>query len=396
MMSMHILVSSATKHFVMTYTDLATVFEKQEQGLTTAYTAMQSVKLETSPPDRWLQYQMIGGGILALFVLLIFVRIVRGQRMKKLGERIENEDGGVSTDDHDDYEATSSISAISAVAEDDHDDAYDMPETREAPAPRKAERPAAPAPVAKKAAPAPAPTPKVQAPAPAAKKPSAPVAPKPAAPAVPAPAPKVEVRARQKTVSSEVAKVEVADEVSASDTPISGTWNLDESGSHHHDESDFETSGVSEIKTKPKTVIAPATKSKHQKAPAPRMEVDDSDDDVSKVARLSEILPNTGDTKKKKKGFFGWGKSKDKDEDDKIENNGDDNQEIDGDDDWDSKSKKKTKEAPVKAKAQPKQQMKGSSSVAAAQPVSQVSEIADGGWNLAEGHADHDADDEED
>ena len=181
------------------------------------------------------------------------------------------------------------------------------------------------------------------------------------------------------------------------DTPISGTWNLDQSSSQHHNDADFENSSVSEIKTKPKTVIAPATKSKHQKAPAARMQEPELDDEGSSVARLSEILPNTGDTKKKKKGFFGWGKSKDKNAD-SFDKHSDDNHEIDsdGNDDWASsskgKSKGKDKEAPAKAKAIP--QAKTSSRIQA-QPVSQVSEFADGGWNLAKGHADHNSDDEE-
>ncbi|MBC7533863.1 MAG: hypothetical protein H7318_20040 [Oligoflexus sp.] len=402
MMQMHILVSSGTKHFLMTYTDLASVFEKQEQGLTTAYTSMQSVKLDTLPPDRWIRYQIAGGCILALFFLTIMIRVIRGHRMKKLGERIENEDGGLSTDDHDDYEVTSSISAISEVAEHDHDDDYDMPETKEAPASRKAERPAPPAPVARKAAPVPAPAPRLQAPAPVAKKASAPVAPRPAAPApaapIPAPAAKFEARTRKTTMSSEVAPVEVPDEVSSADAPISGTWNLYESSSPHHDDTDFENSSVSEIKTKPKTVIAPATKSKHQKAPAARVQEPELDDEGSSVARLSEILPNTGDSKKKKKGFFGWGKNKNKDED-SFDKHSDDNHEIDsdGNDDWDSsskgKSKGKDKEAPAKAKAVPQAK---TSSRTQAQPVSQVSEVAGGEWNLAKGQADHDSDDEED
>lgn len=397
-MQMHVLVSTAHKHFIMTYTDLASVFESQGAGLTTAYTSMQGVTLDSAPPERFTTMIYIGSGIVLVLLLLVIMRIVRGYRMKKLGERIESEDGGDATTDDDNDYSRSGVSAISEVAEShDHDDDYDMPETHEAPA-RRAEAPQAPAP--KKAAPAPkapAPAPK---PAPVVAK-QKPVAPKPepvkAPIPTPAPAPAAfEARTRKTTLSSEAAPAPHVSAVSESDAPTSSAWNLNESDSQN-DDNDYETSDVSELKSKP--VIAPATKSKHQKASSQSRMEPEMDEDVSKVARLSEILPNTGDTKKKKKGFFGWGKKKEEEED-QVESPMNDSNDLDGDDDWDNSSKKKAKDKGYKddkasaPKAKTVAQAKAVSSVAA-QPVSQVSEIADG-WNLSEGHSNHDSEDEED
>jgi hypothetical protein len=394
-MQMHVLVSTAHKHFIMTYTDLASVFENQGAGLTTAYTSMQGVTLDSAPPERFTTMIYIGSAIVLVLLLLVTMRVVRGYRMKKLGERIESEDGGDATTDDDNDYSRSGVSAISEVAEShDHDDDYEMPETQEAPA-RRAETPApapkkaAPAPAPKAPAPAPKPAPVVAKEKPVAPKPEPVKAPVPAPTPAPAPA-AFEARTRKTTVSSEVTPPPHVSAVSESDAPTSSAWNLSESDDHN-DDNDFETSDVSELKSKP--VIAPATKSKHQKAPAPaRMEVD-MDGDVSKVARLSEILPNTGDSKKKKKGFFGWGK-KTEEEDDQIESPMHDNAELDGEDDWDNSSKKKSKDKGPTPKAKTVAQAKPVSAVAA-QPVSQVSEIADG-WNLSEGHGDHDSEDEED
>ncbi|MBC7660463.1 MAG: hypothetical protein H7249_12265 [Chitinophagaceae bacterium] len=462
-MQMHVLVSSASKHFLMTYTDLASVFEKENSpGLAVAYTSMQGVKLDSAPPDRFLMFYYIGAGIAALFVLLLITRIIRGQRMKRLGERIESEDGGeeVSTDDDDD-----SKSAIAELDDDHdhkshgtHDDEYDTGDTEEAHHSEEVPLPktkAAPIPAPKVAVKTPAPKVEVTAPAPVPK-----VEVKVKVP-IPAPAPKVEVKApkveakekapapkpkekakvepvatgvarfegrvRKNTTSATVppASQPMSEAPQSHSTPLSAAWNLNESEGHSQDHDDDddnerEVSAVSHVQPQP--IITSASKSKHQKTtPSVRMkeqvpvshhshddeenEVDDGVDmkaDESSVARISEILPNTGDTKKKKKGFFGWGKGK-KDQEERDDDDGspDDVPEVHHEEPA-KVAKGKTKEAPQKPAAKAPVIQAKSSNGAVEHPVSHVSEVAGDGWNLAEGpshgngHHGADSDEEDD
>ena len=278
MMQMHVLVSSGTKHFLMTYVDLATAFEAENSpGLATAYTSMQGVKLDTKPIERFAEYYGIGGGIFALIVLLVLIRVVRANNMKRLGERIESEDSHETSSVRDDDDDVSNTALLSNVEQGEDDE---LPETREARSPPpKQTRGHVPAPkLAKAMAP----------PRPAAPTPAGPPAQLPiGVPTVP------------------VVKTPIA-ETHRDEDPVSSvhseTWNL------------ASQSNVSEIKP---TAVVTMTKAKHQKVlnPAKLDELKPNlDDEGSEVARLSEILPNTGDTKKKK-GFFGWGKSKDSDDD---------------------------------------------------------------------------------
>ena len=290
MMQMHVLVSSASKHFLMTYVDLASSFEAENSpGLTTAYTSMQGITLDSKPIERFANYYVIGGVISALLVLLIFIRFVRGYNMKRLGERIESEDGSDSSSARDDDDELSDVALLSSI---DHQGDDELPETREAskpvPKPRKA--------------------PALEIPKPSAPRP-APVAPKPAhrAPAAPVPS--------------------FVEQTHEDETTDSGRFLHRSAAEDHDDEGPGyrvisrssnmrPASDVSEFK--PMTVVTTAKKAKNQKVanPAKMKDVRPAiEDEGSDVARLSEILPNTGDTKKKK-SFFSWGKGKDKDDDD--------------------------------------------------------------------------------
>ncbi len=376
-MAMHVLISSATDHFLITYMDIAKNFEQENSpALTTAYTSIQSAKLETAPAERFTTYYYVGGGIGALLLLLIFVRIARGLRMKKLGESLESEDGG--DDNGGGYDNTSTMTRVSsrgrssASYEDEDDDdgheSYAQPATREAPKPQP--KAPAPAPVAKKAAPAPIPK---TTPAPA---------PTPA-PAMKSPAPPPAAKAAEPPRRPEPAPISEISSVAASEHPVSdaapltgAAWNLKEEEA----DEDF-TSDVSVIqKKKDKEKPAPkAVKSKHQtKGKTKEVEPEDNED-MSTVARLSEVIPQNVEVKRKK-SFFSWGKSKAKD-------TAVDHDEVDGDDDWDNESRRHKKEAKAKPQA-----------ISGVQPVSEVSHIAGDSWNLQGGGQPHShvADDEED
>ena len=448
-MQMHILVSNAHHHFLMTYTDMASVFEAQDSpGLAIAYTSMQSVKLDSVPPERFTKYYYFGGALLALFFLMITVRIVRVQKMKRLGERIESEDGGDNTSYGDSYTGVSQISEMAVrakpkkrsrdeyeedVQEDNysHDDNHDhdddeMPETRErtAPSTRTSERPRAPSAPAPMPAPKPAPrAPSAPAPSPAPAPRAAPVAAKPKASPAPAPAPaprpmpsnspapkpaNFEARTRKTAVSiDDVPPPEVSAVSSAWDLGDIQPANTKQSYSQDRDDDDEgheqdEADDVAEVYNEP--AVTSAAKSRHQSS-KPRAKEPEMDLDQSNVALLSDILPNSGEPKKKK-GLFGWGKGKKKEKDDDDDYGSGSSMtsaDLDGDDDWDKGSKKKAKDSgyrddddePVaksKTRAQSVPQAKSSSNV----KTSKAPQTEVDGWNLADSSGSPDADDEED
>ncbi|RZA19431.1 MAG: hypothetical protein EOP10_19595 [Proteobacteria bacterium] len=334
MMQMHVLTSSAKHSYLMTYTDLATAFEGENSpALATAYTAMQSVKLDSKPADRFAQYYVIGGIGVALLLLLIITRFVRSYSMKRLGDRIESEDGGETSarDDDDEVSGFAEIGSGSRRHRQDDEDEEEMPETREA------QRPAA------KAKSVPAPAPRAPAPAPA-----------PTQKAAPAPLPKAAPVQKQASARAPIAP---RSEFSEQSAKMERTTASNDRPDLPLDDGD-PVSNYSEIK--PKTVVT-TKKAKPQKVqnPAKMKDIEaDADEEGSDVARLSEILPNTGDTKKKK-GFFGFGKSK-SDDDDGNEKSA----RIGDEESWDNKSKKSSK----KSKDDDEQPM---------------SEVA--GWNLKDG-----------
>ncbi len=340
MMQMHIMTSSATKTFLMTYTDLASVFEAENSpGLTTAYTSLQSATVDSKPAERFAQYYVVGGGVLALILLLIIIRVIRGFNMKRLGEKIESEDPSdtARSDDDDDDPYSDAVEIQSSVARIDDED---MPETREATKPMpKVNKPVA------------APTPP----------PAAKAAPK--APSVPKPAP-----------VAPAAPAFARDER----TKVTGTTPPPLAAAPQSEHDEWQEAPASElVETKPKTVVT-TKKAKPQKVanPAKMKDLEADDQENSEVARISEILPNTGDSKKKK-GFFSWGKGK-KDDDDEIDMSSKKGH-IGDEDSWDEESQKAPKGSSKSKKGRDEPE-----------PLSEVA-----GWNLdSKGKSRHDEDDE--
>ncbi|MCX6128435.1 MAG: hypothetical protein NTX25_05140 [Proteobacteria bacterium] len=104
-MQMHVLISSESHHFLMTYTDLAKVFEDDNSpGLTLAYGAMHSAQVSTKPAWRYRDFALIGAGILGLIIFWIGLQFFRSRRIAKLGQRIEYEEGReVNSDEESTY-----------------------------------------------------------------------------------------------------------------------------------------------------------------------------------------------------------------------------------------------------------------------------------------------------
>jgi hypothetical protein len=82
LMQAHILVSSATRHYLMTFTDVAEHFESDDanQFLAEAWDAMISVQLATRTPQRFQTFVAVGVGVLVLAVLALVVIGVRSWR----------------------------------------------------------------------------------------------------------------------------------------------------------------------------------------------------------------------------------------------------------------------------------------------------------------------------
>ncbi|SMF46764.1 hypothetical protein [Pseudobacteriovorax antillogorgiicola] len=90
MMQMHILVSSAEHHFLMTYTDTRERFENTSNGLLDeAYQSMQSVRIKTKPPARTDFALKIGIGVTLVVVSFISVTVFRRHRVKQLGHGLD-------------------------------------------------------------------------------------------------------------------------------------------------------------------------------------------------------------------------------------------------------------------------------------------------------------------
>lgn len=123
-MQMHILVSSATHHFLMTYTDLAHVFESDNSpGLITAYSSMHSAVLSSRPPSRF-DGIMIGGGAVVAFIILWFgFRFIRSYQLSRLGERMEEEDSQeIKSDEETEYYSRQTLLSEAAPVDDEDDD----------------------------------------------------------------------------------------------------------------------------------------------------------------------------------------------------------------------------------------------------------------------------------
>lgn len=92
-MQMHILISSGTHHFLMTYTDLAHTFETENSpALAIAYGSMQSALVSSRPPSRF-QTLIIGSVVASILMVVWFSsRFYRARRMARMGARLEEED----------------------------------------------------------------------------------------------------------------------------------------------------------------------------------------------------------------------------------------------------------------------------------------------------------------
>lgn len=115
LMQMHILVSSANFHFLMTFTDLMVNFEQNDSPqLNEAFASLQSVMLSGAPPKRNTYFYLLSIGLGGLFVLFIIVKVARSLRVKRLAKGLDefDEEGETSGDDdiHVDESYISSIS----------------------------------------------------------------------------------------------------------------------------------------------------------------------------------------------------------------------------------------------------------------------------------------------
>jgi hypothetical protein len=98
LMQMHVLVSSQTRHYLITYTDLAEHFEKDDanQYLTEAWGAITSVQLGTRTPLRHETFLVIGGGVGGI---LLLVGIFFGTRAWLSGRKYAQYADGKGLDD---------------------------------------------------------------------------------------------------------------------------------------------------------------------------------------------------------------------------------------------------------------------------------------------------------
>jgi hypothetical protein len=92
-MQMHILISSATNHFLLSYTDLSKSFEDENSlALTTAYKSMHSAQLSTKPVWPFLHYVIVAGVVVFFILVWSIIRMIRSRRMSNLGQRLEDEE----------------------------------------------------------------------------------------------------------------------------------------------------------------------------------------------------------------------------------------------------------------------------------------------------------------
>lgn len=82
MAQMHVMISGAKNRFLMTYTDMASEFEKNEGAFQTAWKSMSTVDVNGEAPVRYEEYKeygVIGGACLLALVLLLVVRRKKNQ-----------------------------------------------------------------------------------------------------------------------------------------------------------------------------------------------------------------------------------------------------------------------------------------------------------------------------
>ena len=93
LMQLHILISSATHHFLMSFTDLAEHFEQSDSIiLETAFNSMTSATLDSRPPTRF-NYPIFIGVTLSVFIIFIVgFRWRKSRRVVLMGEEFEDYD----------------------------------------------------------------------------------------------------------------------------------------------------------------------------------------------------------------------------------------------------------------------------------------------------------------
>lgn len=123
MMQMHILVSSADFHFLMSYTDTKKHFEDSSNGfLDEAYQSMISTQLSSRPPARYDFAMMLGialGGLLVLLLGFSLFRWYKTEQIEQAYDDLEESEGDY--EDSDDEQAES----WKISAEDDDPDVDD-------------------------------------------------------------------------------------------------------------------------------------------------------------------------------------------------------------------------------------------------------------------------------
>lgn len=90
MSQMHIFTAGAQKGVLLTYTDLAEDFQKNEAASTAAWRAMMSIELEGQPPQRYAALLPLGLGLLLFLLvtgLVVFFRRRRTRRFFEAAER---------------------------------------------------------------------------------------------------------------------------------------------------------------------------------------------------------------------------------------------------------------------------------------------------------------------
>lgn len=87
LMHMHLLISSASRHFIITYTDLAEYFDAElgkDQNLTQAWASIGSVQLDSAPPYRYFSTVVILGIFAVMAFLAIAILRYNHRRAKRL------------------------------------------------------------------------------------------------------------------------------------------------------------------------------------------------------------------------------------------------------------------------------------------------------------------------
>lgn len=130
MTQMHVLVSGAEKHVLMTYTDLASEFSKPGSGFDKAWSSIASIEVPGNAPSRYLETMLVSSAAGLLFSLIGTGLYVRRRRELKsymeFSDEIYKDDHGLSN-----VSMIGSIESVSAEAITDTIDVADEPKSSE-------------------------------------------------------------------------------------------------------------------------------------------------------------------------------------------------------------------------------------------------------------------------